>query len=91
MAQFECIEPFWIDTDGYTDRDREMFVCGAEFMLILARLREDLLPALGPMPIHRENESRLRLLCGRNGLKCTITPHKGYEGCETWSDFKAYE
>ena len=23
--------PFWIDTDAYTDRDREMFVAGVEF------------------------------------------------------------
>ncbi len=74
--------PFWIDTDGYSDRDRLMFVAGFEFAKIVRVLeREE--PYDGP--IHRENESRIRLLCSKFGRTCQIEPHFGYRGCETWS------
>lgn len=75
--------PFWIDTDGYTDRDREMFVCGVEFQMIY---REAMAGTFIDRPIHRENESRVRMMLGKLRIGCTITPHEGYEGCETWSD-----
>ena len=32
-TEFSLEMPFFIDTDGYTDRDREMFVCGVEFYM----------------------------------------------------------
>lgn len=30
--------PFWIDTDGYSPRDRDMFVAGFEYGLIYCNL-----------------------------------------------------
>jgi len=81
--KWECVVPFWIDTDGYSDRDREMFVCGIEFQMLLADLGSgDEIRR----PIHRENESRVRMLCGKVKRRCKITAHSGYDGCETWSD-----
>jgi hypothetical protein len=61
--------PFWIDTDAYSDRDREMFVAGVEFEMIYCQLE-----AGGPFKrtIHRENESRTRMMCGRLGRRCSI-------------------
>lgn len=35
-AEFQPVMSFWIDTDGYSDRDRMMFVCGVEFQMIYA-------------------------------------------------------
>lgn len=75
--------PFWIDTDGYTVRDREMFVCGVEFEMVYRLLRNDW---KGSRPVHRENESRLRLLLGHLRVSGTVEAHKDYEGCETWSE-----
>lgn len=46
------VTPFWIDTEGYSDRDRLMFVAGVEFQMI----REEL-EVGGARPIHRENET----------------------------------
>jgi hypothetical protein len=63
--------PFWVDTDGYTDRDRLMFTCGVEFEMVFRQLKTG--DAID-RPIHRENESRCRMLCGRFKRKCTITP-----------------
>lgn len=82
---FNILMPFWIDTDGYTDRDREMFVCGVEFMRIydLVKQRKGVF-----QPIHRENASRVRMLCGQLQVPCTITPHGGYDGCETWAELE---
>ncbi len=84
MDEYSIVCPFWIDTDGYTDRDRLMFVCGVEFEM-LCRLLSNW---SGSRPIHRENESRVRMLCGRLGIQCTIEPHQDYDGCETWSELK---
>ncbi|TXH40429.1 MAG: hypothetical protein E6Q97_39625 [Desulfurellales bacterium] len=75
--------PFWIDTDAYTDRDREMFCAGVEFQMIDSLLESGW---EGTRPLRRENESRVRLLCARRGVRCEIRQHEGYEGCETWSD-----
>lgn len=80
---YEIVLPFWIDTDGYTERDRLMFVCGAEFIMVETLLRNGW---RGSRPIHRENESRFRMLCGRQGIACQIVAHIGYEGCEVWSE-----
>lgn len=78
----EC--PFWIDTDGYTDRDREMFVAGYEFSLIVRKLCEDDAPFT--QPIHRENESRIRMACAKFERKCDIEACDDRDG--TWSFLK---
>ena len=46
------IMPFWVDTEGYTDRDREMFVCGIELQMIYDKIKEK--------PVHpcRKRKSR---------------------------------
>jgi hypothetical protein len=77
--------PFWIDTEGYSDRDRALFVCGVEFQMVCEQLESG-----EPIdrPIHTENASRIRLLCGRRKRACEIEPHADYEGCETWSQFR---
>ena len=82
-AEYTLVMPFWIDTDGYSDRDREMFVCGYEFAIIHAILRRG---SHVNCPIHRENESRVRMMWGRFGVEYTINQHSGYDGCETWSE-----
>ena len=73
--EYQCAMPFWIDTDAYTDRDREMFVCGYEFHSIYNNLRDGLPVS---QPIHRENESRVRMMCGKLGVHCTITQDDKY-------------
>lgn len=86
-AEFGLVCPFWIDTDAYTDRDRQMFVCGYEFATIMHHARNS--PEPFRSTIHRENESRLRMMCARFGWSCEI------EACEaehdpdgTWSYFE---
>lgn len=66
---FELVTPFWIDTDGYSDRDRLMFCCGVEFQMIREELRSH---EAFNRPIHAENESRVRLLISRTKRKCDI-------------------
>lgn len=76
--------PFWIDTDAYSDRDRSMFACGVEFAAILDHARD----APGPLSavIHRENESRVRMLCGRFRRTCRIEPCGAQDDpAGTWS------
>lgn len=65
------ILPFYIDTEGYTGRDREMFVCGYELSLVVQEIREGF-RGQRPMPIHTENGSRLRMLASRLGVKMSI-------------------
>jgi hypothetical protein len=79
---------FWIDTDGYNDRDRAMFVAGVEFQMVYALITNGW---HGCRPIHQENSSRIRMMCGRLGVGCRIEPHTGYEGCETWADLHIEE
>lgn len=62
--------PFWIDTDAYTRRDQEMFCAGYEFAGVIHHVRHD--PAPLSTTIHRENESRVRMACGRFGRSCSI-------------------
>ena len=80
--EYGLVQSFFIDTDAYSNRDRNMFVAGFEFDHVL-----DLVDRgwHGERPIHRENESRLRMALGRRKVSFTIAPHDGYEGCETWS------
>jgi hypothetical protein len=69
---YGLIYPFWVDTDAYSDRDRAMFAAGFEFATILRHARFE----AGPLAtiIHRENESRVRMACGRSGRRCAIRP-----------------
>lgn len=69
--EYNLVCPFWIDTESYTNRDRFMFVCGAEFEIILNAIRR-IKKEKFQTTIHRENESRVRMACGRFGRKCTI-------------------
>lgn len=82
-AEYGLVMPFWIDTNGYTDRDRLMFCAGVEFEMVHKLLESGW---RGPRLIHRENESRLRMMCARMGVKCEIKQHEGYDGCEVWSE-----
>jgi len=79
---FMLVCPFWIDTDAYTDRDRSMFVAGVEFQMFLGELQTG---EAFELPIHKENESRIRMACGRFGRRCSIEPYpeKGCPGA--WS------
>lgn len=74
--------PFWIDTDAYTERDRAMFVAGVEFEMVHSLIKGGW---TGERPICRENESRIRMMCGRLGVRCDIVPGEGFDGCEHWS------
>lgn len=81
---YEMVCPFWIDTDAYSDRDRQMFTAGFEFAGILAHLEHN----PGPLnkPIHRENESRVRMACGRFSRTCEIKAAKRkHDPQGTWS------
>lgn len=68
-AEFGLAMPFWIDTDAYTDRDRDMFVAGVEFQMVTTLLKSGW---HGSRPIHPENESRLRMAAGRLNRKVII-------------------
>lgn len=76
--------PFWIDTDGYTDRDREMFVCGYEFYQLywMAKCDEDSFS----ITIHRENSSRVRMMLGQLDRAGTVTNCEDkYDPDGTWA------
>jgi len=61
-VEFHPVMPFWIDTDGYTDRDREMFVCGVEYDMVY----RSVLSGHGwNQAIHNENTTRIRLMLGK--------------------------
>jgi hypothetical protein len=75
--------PRYLDTDAYTDRDRLMFWSGEEFGEVLGRIiGED-----GPISrmIYRENESRVRMACGRYGRRCTIRACASGDPAGLWS------
>lgn len=67
---YELAMPFWIDTDAYTDRDRMMFVAGVEFAMLRRALEGG--EQFEGHPIHRENESRVRLMAARLGRRVEI-------------------
>lgn len=84
-ALFEPVMPFWIDTDAYSDRDRLMFVCGYEFAQTHARLNSEIGDEYH-RPIHRENESRMRMMCAKLGRQCEIEPWESPDDPDgTWS------
>lgn len=75
---FEIEMPFWIDTDAYSDRDRLMFTCGVEFQMVYRAVsnKDDWYQV-----IHNENESRVRMMCGKLGVPVKIT-----RICDTYSN-----
>lgn len=79
-AEWSPVMPFWIDTDGYTDRDREMFVCGVEFQMIYEAIKAG---RCWSQCIHTENESRVRLMCGKLGSPCKM---ERYDETWTWCE-----
>lgn len=83
----DCEMPFWVDTDGYSDRDRLMFVCGVEFEMVYRAIKNGW-RGCRETPIQSENESRIRLMCGRLGLKCECLPCEGERG---YSHLKVWE
>lgn len=76
-AEFSPVVPFWIDTDGYTQRDRDMFTCGVEFQMIYQAIldKRDWCQC-----IHTENESRVRMLCRRMNVPVLLERR-----CDTWT------
>lgn len=79
-GEYSLLMPFWIDTDGYTDRDRQMFVCGVEFEMLRAELAESKTVL---RTIHTENASRARMMANRMGRKA-VAESSGVDG---WSYF----
>lgn len=75
---YGLVMPFVIDGDGYSDRDRALFVAGYEFCQLHVFLEENPQEGLDK-PIHCENEDRVRVLCGRLGRTHAISPID-----ETW-------
>lgn len=84
MSGYGLILPFFIDTEGYSDRDRAMFVAGAEFAMKMAEIEAGW---RGAAPVHRENESRFRMACGRLGLRVSVRPLDGYDD---WSELEVF-
>jgi hypothetical protein len=68
-AEYGMVMPFFIDTAGYTDRDREMFVCGVEWQMVYDKIRSG---ERFNCTIHSENESRIRMMAGRLGRQVLI-------------------
>jgi len=69
-TEYSLITKFYLDTNGYSDRDRLMFCCGYEFQSIVNILDSG---ESATLVIHRENESRIRMLCGSRGRVHQIT------------------
>lgn len=79
-SDYSLLMPFWIDTDAYSARDREMFVCGVEFEMLRQELAT---PETVTRTIHTENESRARMMAHKMGRKCVVEP----SGVEGWLYF----
>lgn len=81
-SNYEMLMPFWTDTDGYTDRDRQMFVCGVEFEMLRNELQ---VSERVSRTIHTENASRARMMAHRIGRTCVIEPSE----VEGWLYFQS--
>lgn len=81
-ARYDIVTPFWIDTDAYSDRDRQMFVCGVEFWMLYQELKSGE-PVV--RTIHAENESRARMLAHKLGRQVSIKASE----VEGWSYLEA--
>jgi hypothetical protein len=79
--EYECVLPFYIDTEGYSDRDRLMFVCGFEICQLVDQIKAGYRGAR-ELPIHTENASRVRMMGKYLGVKIE-TRDSGTEGW-TW-------
>lgn len=66
----ELIAEFYIDTDGYTDQDRAMFVAGFDFCKIVDRLRYE--DGRSHLTIRSENASRARMAAAKFGRNVKI-------------------
>ena len=71
-TEFSLEMPFFIDTDGYTDRDREMFVCGVEFYMVYQAVKAG---SGWKQAVHNENVSRIRMMCHKLGVVPTLERH----------------
>lgn len=72
--------PFVFDGEGYSNRDRLMFVSGYEFALIHLALEMGDPEGTVDKSMPRENEDRVRVLCARYGRTCEFYPID-----ETWA------
>jgi len=82
--EWGLICPFWIDTEAYTSRDQLMFCAGCEFCDILNKIRFSMEEV--NLTIHRENESRIRMACGKFGRNCETKPcEEEFDPEGTWS------
>lgn len=77
-ASYGLVMPFWIDTEGYTDRDRNMFTCGVEFQMIYDAIRSG---RGWNQCIHNENTSRVRMMCGKLGVTYAMS-----QWDDTWTN-----
>jgi len=75
--EYDLVVSFYIDTEAYSARDKHMFTCGVEFQMAYQCIkdRRDWCQC-----IHTENESRVRMLCGKLGV-----PVKMERVCDTWT------
>lgn len=81
--EFGLVQSFYIDTDAYTDRDRLMFCAGVEFEMIRQKLND---PEFTSTTIHRENESRIRMMISKSGRAVQIDPCEvAHDPDGTWS------
>ena len=76
-ANYGLLISFWIDTDAYSDRDRDMFTCGVEFHMVYRAIKEK---RGWCQCIRTENESRVRMLCAKLRV-----PVKLERCCDTWT------
>jgi hypothetical protein len=62
--------PFY--TEGYSEREEEMFALGYEYATVIQHIRF----VDGPLhtTVHRENSSRIRMACGKFKRRCTVEP-----------------
>ena len=77
MNDYELSTSFYIDDDGYTDRDRLMFVCGVEFEMIYRLLQRGCKNMID-RPVHQENVPRIVKLCQSLNIKYTIEQVDGH-------------
>lgn len=71
-GKWELQVPFLTDGDDFSDRDRVAFALGFEFAQLYYTWL--IMDEPSPCDLHRENESRVRVMCSRMGKRCTITP-----------------
>ena len=87
---YQLAVPFFIDTDGYTDRDREMFCCGAEFRQFYEASKTG---ERYEATISRENMTRFRLASAFLDRRCELTtPDDWDESARSeWCQFVLHE